>query len=77
MLNPIRFLQKQLPARLSLLVLASVILMFVAALAFLFRYSHLTLENESLKKADQMLAGTVTHIDNQLHEVNVATRNIC
>lgn len=76
MLNPIRFLQKKLPARLSLLVLASVVIMFVAALAFLFRYSHLTLENESLKKADQMLAGTVTHIDNQLHEVNVATRNM-
>ena len=76
MLNPIRFLQKKLPARLSLLVLASVTIMFVAALVILFRYSHLTLENESLKKADRMLAGTVAQIDNQLHEVNVATRNM-
>ena len=54
----------------------SVTILFVAALAIMFKYSHDAVEQESLAKAEEMLNGTVLSIDNKLHKTEVATRNM-
>ena len=42
----------------------------------MFRYSHNAIEQESLAKAEQMLNEKVQYIENHLHAVEVATRNM-
>lgn len=72
----VQYFRKTLSARISLWVLMSVTILFVAALVIMFRYSHHAIEQESLAKTQQMLDGKVLQIDNQLHKVEVATRNM-
>ena len=42
----------------------------------MFHYSHNAIEKESLAKAEQMLNGKAMYIENQMHRVEVATRNM-
>ncbi len=72
-----RYVRKRLPVRMGAWVLLGVALLFVAALSVMFRYSHQAVEKESLEKARQMLDGTVLYIDNVMHEVEVASINMC
>ncbi len=72
----IQYFRKKLSARVSWWVLMSVTILFVAALAIMFKYSHDAVEQESLAKAEEMLNGTVLSIDNKLHKTEVATRNM-
>lgn len=69
------YINKHLSTKLSLWVLLSVVLLFVAALSAMFRFSQKTLEHESLEKAQETLNGTVLRIDNMLKHVEVDTRN--
>lgn len=57
-------------------VLLWVTLLFVAALVVMFRFSHDVIERESLAKAEQMLAGTVLRVEDEMHEVEVASRSM-
>lgn len=70
------YFHKKLSARISSWVLLSVTILFVAALVVMFRFSHNTIERESLDKAQQMLNGKVLSINNQLHKVEVAANNM-
>lgn len=72
----VRYFRRTLSARISLWVLLSVILLLVAALVVMFRYSHNAIEKESLAKAEQLLNRKVMTIENQLHRVEVATTNM-
>lgn len=65
-----------LVARLGAGVLAVVTFLFVAALFVMFRFSHQTIEEEAIEKAMHTLEGTSQHIDNILHEVEVANRQM-
>lgn len=66
-----------LTTRLSLGVLLSVTLLFVAALFIMFHYSRLAIEKESLAKAEETLHETTHRINNMLYEVEVATKAMC
>ena len=65
-----------LVARLGAGVLAVVTFLFVAALFVMFRFSHQAIEEEAIEKAMHTLEGTSQHIDNILHEVEVANRQM-
>lgn len=76
MFNPYQYLRKRFSAHLSVWVLASVIILYVATFAVIFIYTHRAIEKESLAKAEQMLNGTVLRIDNLLHQVEVSGTNM-
>ena len=76
MIPLVQYFHKKLSARISLWVLLSVTILFVAALVIMFHYSHNAIEKESLAKAEQMLNGKVLDIENRLHRVELATRNM-
>lgn len=69
------YINKHLSTKLSLWVLVSVVILFVAALSAMFRFSQKTIEHESLEKAQETLNGTVLRISNMLNNVEVDTRN--
>jgi len=71
-----QYFRRTLSARICLCVLLSVTVLLVAALSVMFRYSHNAIEQESLAKAEQMLNEKVQYIENHLHAVEVATRNM-
>ena len=71
-----KILHKKIDTRLSLWVLGSVAILFVAALTVMFRFSHKAVEEESLEKAEETLKGTTQRIENMLHRVEVATMNM-
>lgn len=71
-----KWLQKKLPARMSLWVVVTVTLLIVAVLFIMFRVSHQAIKEEALAKATQTLENTVMEIENTLQEVEVATNNM-
>ncbi len=72
----VQYIRRTLSTRISLWVLLSVTLLLVVALVVMFHYSHNAIEKESLAKAEQMLNGKVKYIENQMHRLEVATRNM-
>ena len=76
MFNPYQYLRERFSARLSVWVLASVIILYAATFAVIFVYAHKAIEDESLAKADEMLNGTVLRIDNMLHNMEVSGINM-
>ena len=76
MMNPIRYVKQSLAAKLSLWVIACMVLLFIAALCILFFYSRQAVKQEAMEKATQTLEGTLLHVENTLHEVEVAADNM-
>lgn len=76
MFNAYQYLRKNLSARLSVWVLASVTVLYLAVFVVMFIYTHRTVREESLEKADEMLNGTVQRIDNMMYQMEVSGRNM-
>lgn len=70
------YIRSSLAARLSIWVVTSVMILFVAALSILFHYSRLAVREEAMEKAAQTLEGTMLHVNNTLHDVEVAANNM-
>ncbi len=70
------YIRQSLTARLSIWVLACVVMLFVTALGILFYYSREAVKDEAVEKATQTLEGTMLHVENTLHEVEVAANNM-
>lgn len=67
---------KTLTARLSIWVVSFVAMMFIAAMWMLLWFSHQTLEDEVMERAHATLNSSVLTIDNELHNVETASRNM-
>ena len=65
-----------LSARLSLSVVALVAIIFLAVFSLMFTETRELIKKEAWGKATQTLDGTVMHIDNTLHQVEVASDNM-
>lgn len=76
MFNAIANFKKYFPVRMSVLVMAGVLVFFLLLLIVMLRFSYATVEKESLEKAQQRLNITTSRIDNLLYRTAVATRNI-
>ena len=72
----VQYFRRTLSARISMWVLMSVTILFVAALVIMYHYAHNAIEKESLAKAEQMLNKKVLNIENMLHRVEVATSSM-
>ena len=70
------YIRQSLTARLSIWVLACVVMLFITALGILFYYSREAVKDEAVEKATQTLEGTMLHVENTLHEVEVAANNM-
>ena len=76
MKSPGYLFRSSISMRLSLIVVAFVMLIFLAAFSFVFAESREVVRAEAWGKASQTLQSTVLHIDNTLHEVEVASDNL-
>ena len=70
------YIPNTLSVRLSLVVVSLVAILFTAALLVMLHYSWRAVKDEGLHSAVQTLSGTMQHIDNTLHEVELATRQM-
>ena len=75
MKNPVTFFQKSLSNRLSLWIVLFAMLIFVAALGFLFVESRRAVRDEAINRASQVLDNTVFRVNAILDRVVVATDN--
>ena len=75
-MNIITYIRRSLAARLSIWVIASVVVLFITALGILFHYSRIAVKEEAEAKASQTLEGSLLHVENTLHEVEVAANNM-
>ena len=71
-----QFLKQSLAARLSLGIIVCMVVLFMTALGVLFYYSRQAVKEEAIEKATQTLEGTLLHVENTLHEVEVAADNM-
>lgn len=72
----IHYLKQSLAAKLSIGVILSMVVLFITALGILFHYSRIAVQEEAVEKATQTLEGTLLHVENTLHEVEVAADNM-
>lgn len=75
-MNIITYIRQSLAARLSIWVIVSVVVLFMTALGILFHYSRIAVKEEAEAKATQTLEGSLLHVENTLHEVEVAANNM-
>lgn len=72
----IQYLKQSLAAKLSLGVIVCMVVLFMTALGILFHYSRIAVKEEAIEKATQTLEGTMLHVENTLHEVEVSADNM-
>ena len=72
----IQYIRQSLAARLSFWVIVCMTALFMTALGILFYYSRIAVKEEAIEKATRTLEGTLLHVENTLHEVEVAADNI-
>lgn len=75
-MNIIQYIRQSLTARLSLWVFVCMVALFMTALGILFYYSRIAVKDEAVEKATHTLEGTLLHVENTLHEVEVAAHNM-
>lgn len=71
-----QYIRQSLAARLSFWVFVCMVVLFMTALGVLFYYSRQAVKEEAIEKATQTLEGTLLHVENTLHEVEVAADNM-
>lgn len=72
----ISYIKKTLSARLTLWVVSFSIVLFISSLFIIFHFSKQALKEEATQNVTETLEGTILHIDNTLHQVENATRNM-
>lgn len=72
----IQYIRQSLAARLSFWVIVCMVALFMTALGILFYYSRIAVKDEAIEKATRTLEGTLLHVENTLHEVEVAADNM-
>jgi len=75
MKNPIIYIRRSLATKLSIWIVLFASILFVAALGFMFYQSRISVYNEAVKGATQVLDNTVQRVTNILDRVEVATDN--
>ena len=75
-MNIINYIRRSLAARLSLGVVSCVVIVFILVLGILFHYSRIAVRDEAMGRATQALESTQLHVENTLHDTEVAVSNM-
>lgn len=75
-MNPRAYIRRKLSVRLSLWIVFSVAILFLAAVTVMFYFARKSIKQEALAKAEKTLDAAVLNIDNTLHAVETATDNM-
>ncbi len=75
-MNIVNYIRGSLAARLSLGVVSCVMILFILVLGILFHYSRMAVRDEAMGRATQALESTQLHVENTLHDAEVAVTNM-